>query len=59
MAGILVSGFVFAFMHDPALSKFIIVYWVLGCVLGWVYLQTKDLRYSMMTHMAYNLLGVI
>ncbi|MGQ5708527.1 lysostaphin resistance A-like protein [Lactobacillus sp. PSON] len=58
-AGILVSGFVFAFMHDPALSKFILVYWVLGCVLGWVYLQTKDLRYSMMTHMAYNLLGVI
>lgn len=58
-AGILVSGFIFAYLHDPAITKFILVYWVLGCVLGWVYMQTKDLRYSMMTHMAYNLLGVI
>lgn len=58
-AGIIVSGFIFAYLHDPGITKFIIVYWVLGCVLGWVYMQTKDLRYSMMTHMAYNLLGVI
>lgn len=58
-AGILVSGFIFAYLHDPAITKFILVYWVLGCVLAWVYMQTKDLRYSMMTHMAYNLLGVI
>ncbi len=57
--GILVSGFVFAYMHDPRLTKFILVYWVLGCVLGWVYMTTKDLRYSMMTHMAYNLLGFL
>lgn len=57
--GILVSGFLFAYMHDAGFSKFILVYWVLGCVLSWVYMSTKDLRYSMLTHMAYNLLGVI
>lgn len=57
--GIIVSGFIFAFMHDPQISKFILVYWVLGCVLGWVYMTTKDLRYSMITHMCYNALGVL
>lgn len=57
--GIFVSGFIFAFMHDPQISKFILVYWVLGCVLGWVYMTTKDLRYSMITHMCYNALGVL
>lgn len=58
-AGILVSGFLFAYMHDPRITKFIVVYWVLGCVLAWVYMTTKDLRYSMITHMCYNSLGFI
>ena len=58
-AGILTSGFVFAYLHDPMLSKFILVYWVLGCVLAWVYMMTKDLRYSMITHMCYNSIGFI
>lgn len=57
--GILVCGFLFAYVHDPHITKFILVYWVLGCVLSWVYLTTKDLRYSMLTHMAYNFLGFI
>lgn len=57
--GILASGFLFAYMHDPAISKFILVYWVLGSVLAWVYMKTKDLRYSMLVHMAYNALGFI
>lgn len=58
--GILVDGFVFAFMHDHfPMTKFIFVYWVLGCVLAWVYLQTRDLRYSMLTHMAYNALSLL
>lgn len=57
--GIVVNGFVFAYAHDPRITKFILVYWVLGCVLAWVYLQTKDLRYSMMTHMAYNAIGFL
>lgn len=58
-AGILVSGFIFAYMHDPRITKFILVYWVLGCVLAWVYMTTKDLRYSMLTHMCYNALGFV
>lgn len=58
-AGILVSGFLFAYMHDPGFTKFIYVYWVLGCVLGWVYMSTKDLRYSILTHMCYNSLGFV
>ncbi|RVU71446.1 MULTISPECIES: type II CAAX endopeptidase family protein [Lactobacillus] len=58
-AGILASGFVFAYLHDPHFTKFILIYWVLGCVLAWVYMSTKDLRYSMLTHMCYNALGFI
>ena len=56
--GILVCGFLFAYVHDPMITKYIVVYWVLGCVLSWVYLTTKDLRYSMITHMAYNCIGL-
>lgn len=57
--GMIVSGFLFAYIHDPMLSKFIFVYWGLGMVLAWVYMQTKDLRYSMLVHMCYNALGFI
>lgn len=57
--GIVVSGLVFAYMHDPAFSKYILVYWVMGCVLAWVYLSTKDLRYSMLTHMLNNALSLL
>lgn len=56
--GIVVSGFVFAYMHDPHITRFILIYWVLGCVLAWVYLRTKDLRYSMLTHILYNSIGL-
>lgn len=57
--GIIVSGLVFGVAHDPGFSKYILVYWVLGMILAWVYLRTKDLRYSMITHMLYNALGFI
>lgn len=57
--GILVSGFLFAYLHDPHMTKFILVYWAMGCVLGWVYMATKDLRYSMLTHMLNNLLTIL
>lgn len=57
--GIIASGFLFGYMHDPMLSKYILVYWVLGIVLAWVYTTTKDLRYSMLVHMCYNALGFI
>ncbi|WEV70844.1 CPBP family intramembrane metalloprotease [Lactobacillus sp. ESL0785] len=52
--GIICSGFLFAYMHDPKVTKYILLYWALGCVLAWVYMTTKDLRYSIMTHALYN-----
>lgn len=57
--GIVVSGLLFAYMHDPTFSKYILVYWVLGIILAWVYMQTKDIRYSMLVHMCYNGMGFI
>lgn len=57
--GIIVSGFAFAYLHDPAMTKFIFIYWGMGCVLGWVYMTTKDLRYSMLAHMLNNAMSVL
>lgn len=54
--GILASGFVFGFMHDPTFSKFIFLYWMMGSLLAWTYVLTKDLRYSIIAHMLNNLL---
>lgn len=55
--GIMLSGFIFGFIHDPKLTKFIFVYWALGCILAWVYMTTKDLRYSIISHILYNAIG--
>lgn len=55
--GILLSGFIFGFIHDPNLTKFVFVYWILGCILAWVYMTTKDLRYSIISHMLFNSIG--
>ncbi|WEV43635.1 type II CAAX endopeptidase family protein [Lactobacillus sp. ESL0684] len=52
--GIITAGFIFGYMHDPQITKAILVYWALGCVLSWVYIRTKDLRYSILTHIGYN-----
>lgn len=57
--GIIISGFAFGYVHNPAFSPFLLVYWSLGCVLGWVYITTKDMRYSMLSHMLYNALGFL
>lgn len=57
--GIIVSAFVFAYLHDRTFTQFFFVYWALGLILGWIYMQTKDLRYSMLAHMLYNGLGFL
>ena len=57
--GILFSGLMFGYVHDPGLTKYILIYWALGCVLAWVYTTTKDLRYSIISHMLFNALGFI
>lgn len=57
--GIVASGFVFAYWHDPMFSKFIYLYWVMGMILAWTYVETKDIRYSILTHMLNNLLSIL
>lgn len=57
--GIITSGFVFAWCHDPSFSKFIFVYWMLGSILAWTYVWTKDLRYPILAHMLNNLMGLL
>lgn len=57
--GIITSGFVFAWCHDPSFSKFIFVYWMMGSVLAWTYVWTKDLRYPILAHILNNLLSVL
>lgn len=57
--GILTSGFVFGLAHDPGLTKFLFIYWMLGCILAWVYTCTKDLRYSIIAHILFNSLGFL
>lgn len=57
--GIIVNGFIFAMFHDPRLTEFFCVYWVLGSLLALIYLTTKDIRYSMLAHIANNTLGIL
>lgn len=57
--GILMSGFVFGYAHDPGLTKYIFVYWSMGCILAWVYMKTRDLRYSVLTHIVFNGFGFL
>ena len=57
--GIVASGFVFAYGHDPMFSKFIYLYWVMGMILAWTYVETKDIRYSILTHMLNNHLSIL
>lgn len=57
--GIICSGLLFGLAHEPRLSKFLIIYWVMGAILAWVYLQTRDLRYSMTVHILNNVLSLL
>lgn len=57
--GIVTSGFIFAFGHDPALDKFLFLYWMMGSILAWTYVKTKDIRYSILAHMLNNLLSLL
>ena len=57
--GIITSGFVFAFGHDPAMDKFLFLYWMMGSILAWTYVKTKDIRYSILAHMLNNLLSLL
>lgn len=57
--GIICCGFLFGMVHTMGVTKFLVIYWFMGCILAWVYLTTKDLRYSMLTHALNNIIGLI
>lgn len=57
--GIILSGFAFSCAHNALFSKFLFLYWALGSILAWIYVMTKDLRYSVLVHALYNFLGFI
>lgn len=57
--GVIFSGLTFAYIHDPNFTKYIFLYWIMGSVLATVYLLTRDLRYSMLTHLLNNLMSVL
>lgn len=59
VVGILTSGLVFGLAHDPTFSKFIILYWVMGSILAWTYVTTRDIRYSIIAHMLNNLISIL
>ncbi len=57
--GIVINGLFFAWLHDPTFSIHIITYWVMGAILATTYLNTKDLRYSFVTHMLNNTIAAL
>lgn len=57
--GIILSGFAFSCAHNALFSKFLFLYWALGSILAWIYVMTKDLRYSVLAHALYNFLSFI
>ena len=57
--GIVINGLFFAWLHDPNFSIHIITYWVMGAILATTYLNTKDLRYSFVTHMLNNTIAAL
>ncbi len=57
--GIIVNGLFFAWLHDPTFSIHIFTYWVMGAILAATYMNTKDLRYSFVTHMLNNTIAAL
>lgn len=56
--GSIINGFLFGYIH-AGLSVQISSYWIMGIIFSMVYLYTKDIRYSMLTHILNNALAVI
>lgn len=56
--GSVVNGFLFGYIH-AGLSIQIISYWIMGIIFSFIYLYTKDIKYSMLTHIFNNALAAI
>lgn len=59
LIGVVSSGFVFAIIHDSSFGEFTYMYWVLGCILAFTYVWTKDIRYSTLAHILNNLTAAL
>ncbi|MGX9845277.1 lysostaphin resistance A-like protein [Streptococcus iniae] len=57
--GLIVSSFLFGGLHSPSDIGSWVIYGGMGLVLGFVYMKTKKLEYSILIHFVNNGLGVL
>lgn len=52
---VLINGLIFGLLHEPQIDLYTILYSLCGSVLALVYLETKDLTFSYVSHLGNNL----
>ena len=58
IVGVILSGLLFAFVHDPKVDVFFISYFLMGAVLAGLYAWTENLTISMTVHALNNIIAV-
>lgn len=58
IVGVILSGLLFAFVHDPNFDVFFISYFLMGAVLAGLYAWTENLTISMTVHALNNIIAV-
>lgn len=58
IVGVILSGLLFAFVHDPSFDVFFISYFLMGAVLAGLYAWTENLTVSMTAHALNNIIAV-
>lgn len=58
IVGVILSGLLFAFVHDPNFDVFFISYFLMGAVLAGLYAWTENLTVSMTAHALNNIIAV-
>lgn len=58
IVGVILSGLLFAFVHDPNFDVFFISYFLMGAVLAGLYAWTENLTISMTVHTLNNIIAV-
>lgn len=58
IVGVILSGLLFAFVHDPNFDVFFISYFLMGAVLAGLYAWTENLTVSMTVHALNNIIAV-
>lgn len=54
---VLLSSFLFAFVHTMGINKELAVYWPMGLILSSVYLFTKDIKANILVHFLNNFIA--